>query len=103
MLYIPKFVEYLEFLTDEEVKDYVVKKISKYFKSKRKELYSKLEKEKSLIKVAKSFYSFLAAPADVDNFLDQLKIFTTLTTLVLECKTWMIMKQDIKSFIQILN
>ena len=37
MLYIPKISDYLEILTDEEVKDFVVKNFSEYFKSLREE------------------------------------------------------------------
>ena len=37
MLYIPKINDYLEILTDEEVKDFVVRNFSEYFKSLREE------------------------------------------------------------------
>ena len=51
MLYIPKIDDYLEILTDEEVKDFVVINFSEYFNSIR-------EKE-NLRKDAKSLYIFL--------------------------------------------
>ena len=47
MLCIPKIVEYLEILTDKEVKGFVVKKFGKCIKSTTEELYSKLDEEKS--------------------------------------------------------
>ena len=37
MLYIPKIDDYLEILTDEEVKDFVATNFSKYFKSIKEE------------------------------------------------------------------
>ena len=37
MLYIPKVDDYLEILTDEEVKDFVVINCSEYFKSMKEE------------------------------------------------------------------
>ena len=37
MLYIPKIYDYLEILTDEEEKDFVVINFSEYFKSIEKE------------------------------------------------------------------
>ena len=51
-MYIPKIDDYLEILTDEEVKDF-----SEYFKT--------LEEEQNLRKVAKSFYLFLTTPFEV--------------------------------------
>ena len=54
MLYIPKIGDYLEILTDEEVKDFVVINFSKYFKSVRE--------EQNLRKVTKSLYIFLTTP-----------------------------------------
>ena len=57
MLYIPKTDDYLEILTDEEVKDFVAITFSEYFKS--------IRVEKNLRKVAKSLYIFLTTPHDV--------------------------------------
>ena len=37
MLYIPKIYDYLEILTDEEEKDFIVINFSEYFKSIEKE------------------------------------------------------------------
>ena len=54
MLYIPKIDDYLEFLTDEEVKDFVVMNVSESIKE-----------EQNLRKLAKLFYFFLTAPAEV--------------------------------------
>ena len=54
MLYIPKIGDYLEILTDEEVKDFVVINFSKYFRSVRE--------EQNLRKVTKSLYIFLTKP-----------------------------------------
>ena len=50
MLYIPKIDGYLELLTDEEVKDFVARNFSEYFKSK--------EKKKVLEKLLNCFMSF---------------------------------------------
>ena len=60
MLYIPKVDEYLEILTDEEVKDFAVINFSESIKE-----------ERNLRKVAKSFYLFLVTPDEVQsNFSD---------------------------------
>ena len=45
MLHIPKIDDYLKFLTDDEVKDFVAINFSEYFKSTREKLYSKLNEE----------------------------------------------------------
>ena len=42
MLHIPKTGDYLKILTDDEVKDFVVIKFGKYFKSRKEQLYYKL-------------------------------------------------------------
>ena len=54
MFYIPKIDDYLKFLADEEVKDFVAINFSEYFKSTRDKLYSKLSEEQNLRKVAES-------------------------------------------------
>ena len=60
MMHIPKNDEYLEILTDEEVKDFVAISFSESIKE-----------EKNLIKVAKSLYFFLRTPNEVQsNFPD---------------------------------
>ena len=55
MLYIPKIDEYLEILTDEEVKDFVAKNFNET-----------IRKEKNLRKVAQFFYIFLTIPGKVE-------------------------------------
>ena len=57
-MYIPKIGDYLKILTDEEVKDFVAIEFSKYFKSTREKLYSKLNEEQNLRKVAKWLYVY---------------------------------------------
>ena len=59
MLYIPKIGNYL---TDDEVKDFVVKNVGEYFKSTKEKLYFKLFEEQNLRKVTESLYIFLATP-----------------------------------------
>ena len=54
MLYIPKIDDYLEILTDEEVKDFVAINFSEFIKEAQ-----------NLRKVAKSLYFFLTAPDKV--------------------------------------
>ena len=53
MLYIPKIDNYLKILTDDEVKDIEAINFSEYFKSTGEKLYSKLNEEQNLRKVAK--------------------------------------------------
>ena len=45
MLYIPKIGDYLKILVNDEIKDFVVMKISEYFKSTKGKLYSKPKQE----------------------------------------------------------
>ena len=56
MLYIPKIDDYLETLTDTEVKHFVVINISK-----------SLNKEQNLRKVAKPLYNLLTTPDEVQS------------------------------------
>ena len=70
MLYIPKIDDYLEILTDEEVKDFAVINFSKYSKS--------IKEEQNLRKVAKSLHIFLTTPAyfiypDIQNTKPMIK------------------------------
>ena len=67
MLYIPKIDDYLEILTDEEVKDYVAINFSEYFKSTKEKLYSKLNKKQNLRKVAKTLYISLKTPDGIEK------------------------------------
>ena len=69
MLYIPKIDDYLEILTDEEVKDYIAINFSEYFKSTKEKLYSKLNKKQNLRKVAKSPYISLKTPDGVEKYV----------------------------------
>ena len=59
VLYTLKIDNYLEILTDEEVKDLVAANFSEYFKPVRE--------EKNLRKVGKSFYIFLTTPDKVEK------------------------------------
>ena len=67
MMYIPKIDDYLEILTNEKVKDFVAINFSKYFKSTKEKLYSKLSKKRNLRKVAKSLYLSLKTPNKVQS------------------------------------
>ena len=60
MLYIPRIDDYFKFLTD-EVNDFVAINFSEYFKS--------IREVQSLRKVAKSLYSFLETPNEVENYV----------------------------------
>ena len=65
MLYILKIGDYLEILTDDEVKDFVVINFEGFFKPSREKLYSNLSEKKDLRKVTESLYIFLATPDEV--------------------------------------
>ena len=52
MLYIPKIGDYLKILTDDELKDFIVIKFGKKFTSMKEKLYSKLNEEQNISKVA---------------------------------------------------
>ena len=56
MLYIPKIDDYLEMLTDEEVKDFVAINFSE-----------SIREEQNLRKVAKSLDTFLTTPDEVQS------------------------------------
>ena len=60
MLNIPKMDDYLEILTDEEVKDFAAIDFREYFKS--------IREEQLLIEVAKSLYNFLTTPDEVERY-----------------------------------
>ena len=60
MLYIPKIDDYLEVLTDGEVKDIVFINFSEYFKS--------IREEQNLKKVTESLYIFLTTP-EVEKYV----------------------------------
>ena len=60
MLYIPKIDDYLEILTDGEVKDIVFINFSEYFKS--------IREEQNLKKVTESLYIFLTTP-EVEKYV----------------------------------
>ena len=70
MLYIPKIGDYLKILTDDEVKDFVAINFSEYLKSSREKLYSKLNEEQNLRKVAEPIYIFLTTPDEVKKHFE---------------------------------
>ena len=70
MLCIPKIDDYLKILADEEVKGFVRVNFTEYFKSIREKLYSKLNEELNLRKVAKSFYIFQTATDEVEKYVE---------------------------------
>ena len=60
--------DYLEILTDEEVKDFAAKNFSEHFQS--------IREEQNLRKIAKSLYIFLTIPDEVERFIsDEVKRF----------------------------
>ena len=58
---IPKIDDYLKILTDEEVKDFVAIDFREYFKS--------IREEQNLRKVAKSLYTSLTTPDEVEKYV----------------------------------
>ena len=68
MFYIPRVTEYLDILTDEKVKHFVVIDFDKRFKYRRKEQHSKLNKNINIRTVAESFYTFLKVPDEVEKY-----------------------------------
>ena len=64
-------------MTNEEVKDFVARNFSKYFKSTREKLYFKLNEEQNFRKVAKSFYISLTTPDEIEKYAsdDAIKFF----------------------------
>ena len=69
MLYIPEISDYLKFLTNDRVKDFLVINFREYFKSKIEKLCSKLSKQQNQKKIVKMLYIFLATPDEVENTL----------------------------------
>ena len=61
MLYVPKIGNFLQILTDEEVKDFVAINFSEYFKL--------IREEQNLRKVVKSLYIFLTIPDEVERYV----------------------------------
>ena len=62
MFYTPKIDDYLEIVTDEEVKDFVAINFSEYFKF--------ITEEKNLRKVPKWLYNFLTIPNEVEKHVE---------------------------------
>ena len=62
MLFIPKIDDYLEIMTDEEVKDFVAINFNEYFKS--------IKEEQNLRKTAKSLCIFLITLDEVENYVE---------------------------------
>ena len=60
-MYIPEIDDYLEILTDEQMKDFIAIDIREYFKS--------IKEEQNLRKVAKSLYIFLTTPDEVEKYM----------------------------------
>ena len=60
MLYIPKIDDYLNILTDEEVKLFLSIDFTKYFRS--------IWKEQNLRKFAELLYIFLTTPDEVEKY-----------------------------------
>ena len=58
MLFIRMIDDYVNILTDDEKKDFLVINFEEYFKSLRERFYSKLSEEQNLRKVAESLYIF---------------------------------------------
>ena len=58
---IPKIDDYLKILTDKEVKDFVAIDFREYFKS--------IREEQNLRKVAKSLYTSLTTPDEVEKYV----------------------------------
>ena len=58
MLFIQMIDDYVNILTDDEKKDFLVINFEEYFKSLRERFYSKLSEEQNLRKVAESLYIF---------------------------------------------
>ena len=73
MLYIPKIDDYLKILTDDEVKDFVVKNFCEYFKSSQEKLCAKLCEEQNIRKVAESLYIFLTTPDEVEKYVGMMQ------------------------------
>ena len=61
MLYFPKIDDYLEILTDEEVRDFIAINFSEYSKS--------ISEEQNLRTVTKSLYIFLTTPDEVEKYM----------------------------------
>ena len=62
MLFIPKIDDYLEIMTDEEVKDFVAINFNEYFKS--------IKEEQNLRKTAKSLYILLITLDEVEKYVE---------------------------------
>ena len=70
MLCIPRIADYPEIFTNEGVKDFVFKKFGECFKCTREELYSKLDKEKTLEGLLSCFILFLEYLMKYKNMLN---------------------------------
>ena len=74
-MYIPKIDNYLEILTDEEVKDFAAINVSEYFKTTRE--------KKKFRKAAISVYVFLTTLDEVENICNQILLRIAYNTITL--------------------
>ena len=73
MLYIANIDDYLKILTDDEVKDFVVKMSVEHFESTKEKLYSRLNEEQNLRKVVESLFIFLTTPDEVEKYVEMMQ------------------------------
>ena len=97
MLYIPKIDDYLEILTDKEVKDFDAINFSEYFKF--------IREEQNLRKPAKSLYTFLTTPDEVEKYVQSNSSDNCYITIMLrfwiffiQNYNWLILNQWLKTF-----
>ena len=97
MLYILKIGDYLKVLTDKKVKDFVAINYIEYFKFRGKRLYSKLNEEQNLLKVAESLYIFLTTAIKVENMwrlCSQILLITVNIVIILRSCIFLIKKYN---------
>ena len=73
MLYTPKIGDYLKISTDDEVKDFACINFGEYFKPTKEKLYSKLNEEQNLGKVAQLLYIFPSAFDEVEKYVEMIQ------------------------------
>ena len=73
MLHIPKTGDYLQILTDDDVKKLLVINSGEYFKSTKEKLCSTQNEEENLRKVVESLYIFLITHDEVGKFADMMQ------------------------------
>ena len=65
--------DYLKILTNNKVKDFVVKEFGESFKSRNEKLFSKLREKQNIREIAESLYIFVETDDEVEKYVKMMQ------------------------------